>query len=93
MILGFIFGLWDSIKGIGLIFYIDAEICRLKTEKKIQQRQGGLFDYQEPQRTNSSSESSISEAVEKELLYQHYNLSDERNIHNLRKLTYTVPLQ
>uniref|UniRef100_A0A1A9WKY5 Etoposide-induced protein 2.4 n=1 Tax=Glossina brevipalpis TaxID=37001 RepID=A0A1A9WKY5_9MUSC len=71
--LGFLHGLWDSIKGVTFVFYIDAEIA----EKELQGRM-----CRSPSPVPSSA-SAMRLAQEKQQDFQRQN-PDERNLSSLR---------
>ena len=87
--LGFFYGLWDSIKGMTLVFYIDAEIHRQNAEKEAERQQILLEKQRKIRRSPSPVPSSASAMYEQELLRERAAMqkqnSDERSLDSLRK--------
>ena len=87
--LGFLYGLWDSIKGMTLVFYVDAEIHRQKAEKEAERQQILLENQRKIRRSPSPVPSSASAMYEQELLRERAAMqkenSDERSLDSLRK--------
>lgn len=87
--LGFFYGLWDSIKGITLVFHIDAEIHRQNAEKEAERQQFLLENQRRMRRSPSPVPSSAFAMYEQELLRERAAMqqqnSDERSLDSLRK--------
>ncbi|XP_005182704.1 etoposide-induced protein 2.4 homolog [Musca domestica] len=86
--LGFLYGLWDSIKGMSLVFYIDAEIHRLNAEKE-SERQHRLQECQRMMRRSPSPIPSSASAMYEEecarVIAARDDNPDERRLDNLPK--------
>ncbi|XP_065355379.1 etoposide-induced protein 2.4 homolog [Calliphora vicina] len=86
--LAFFYGLWDSIKGMTLVFYIDAEIHRQNAEKESERQQRILVCERLTRRSPSPVPSSASAMFEEELQRERAMLKenpDERSLDSLRK--------
>ncbi|XP_013114535.1 etoposide-induced protein 2.4 homolog [Stomoxys calcitrans] len=89
IILGFFYGLWDSIKGMTLVFYIDAEIHRQNAEKEAE-RQQRINECQRMMRRSpspvpSSASAMYEEQRQREMLVRGNTNPDERRLDNLPK--------
>ncbi|XP_050321456.1 etoposide-induced protein 2.4 homolog [Bactrocera neohumeralis] len=83
--LGIIYGLWDSIRGIGLLWHIDAEINRINEEKEAERRRRKR--EREQRRNPSPTPSSAAAMAREELkeLIQQRDIPDERSINSIFK--------
>lgn len=87
--LAFFYGLWDSIKGMTLVFYIDAEIHRQNAEKE-SERQQRILDCERlirrsPSPVPSSASAMFEEELQRERAAMHKENPDERSLDSLRK--------
>ncbi|XP_073820740.1 EI24 domain-containing protein tank [Musca autumnalis] len=92
--LGFLYGLWDSIKGMTLVFYIDAEIHRLNAEKEAERQQRLQECQRMMRRSPSPIPSSASAMYEEERIREmaaRDENPDERRLDSLPKKQKSEP--
>ncbi|XP_075153865.1 EI24 domain-containing protein tank [Haematobia irritans] len=89
IILGFFYGLWDSIKGMALVFYIDAEIHRQNAEKEAERQQRidecNRMMRRSPSPVPSSASAMYEEQRHREVLARSSQNPDERRLDTLAK--------